>query len=48
MKSIRKRQEAILEGHSNRVGCVAVTMDNKYIISDSGGYGNTPDKIIRI
>ena len=36
------KQETALEGHLDRVNCVAVTSDNKYIISGSN------DRTIRI
>ena len=42
MKSFKNTQEAILEGHLDSVASVAVTSDNKYVVS---GF---EDKIIRI
>ena len=35
MKSFRKTQVTVLQGHSSLVLTVAVTSDNKYIISGS-------------
>ena len=42
MKSFRKTQETVLQGHTSYVYTVAVTSDNKYIVSGSD------DKTIRI
>ena len=33
---IEKRQEAVLQGHTSFINSVAVTRDNKFIISGSG------------
>ena len=35
MKSFKKRQETVFEGHLNEVNSVVVTNDNKYVISGS-------------
>ena len=35
MKSFTKRQETVLQGHTSSVLTVAVTSDNKYIVSGS-------------
>ena len=35
MKSFKKRQETVLRGHLGGVNSVAVTSDNKYVISGS-------------
>ena len=35
MKSFRKKQDTVLQGHTDSVRTVAVTSDNKYIISGS-------------
>ena len=42
MKPFRKRQETVLKGHLYEVSSLAVTSDNKYVISGSS------DKTIRI
>ena len=39
---LEKRQEAVLEGHTSYVTSLAVTSDNKYIVSGS------EDETIRI
>ena len=35
MKFFKQRQESILEDHTDRLRCVAVTTHNKYVISCS-------------
>ena len=39
MESTRKRQKAVLQGHTDSVNSVAITSDNKYIVS--GGADKT-------